>query len=197
MKSFDNIIDFHGHACPGLALGYRVSLRALREFSHRSEDEELVCVVENNSCAVDAIQVLTGCTFGKGNLIFNDYGKQVYTFFKRPSGKGIRISVNWKKPEETDVEKKMWERYIKGDRSQKIMKFVHNRKASRIRSILNADERDLMSVKKYTGKVPPEAEIHHSIRCEICNEQMMEPRARLKEGKILCIPCFDLPQHVK
>lgn len=197
MKSFDDVIDFHGHSCPGLAIGYRVSLRALREFSGRSEDEELVSVVENNSCAVDAIQVLTGCTFGKGNLIFNDYGKQVYTFIKRPSGKGIRISVNWKKPVETDEEKAIWERYIKGDRSQKIMKFVHNRKASRISYILNADEKDILTVKKYIRTVPPEAEIYNSATCEICNEQMMEPRARLKKGKIVCIPCFDLPRLIK
>nr|WP_279383444.1 FmdE family protein [Methanobacterium formicicum] len=25
---------------------------------------------------MDAIQVITGCTFGKGNLIFKDYGKK-------------------------------------------------------------------------------------------------------------------------
>jgi len=196
MLSFDDAITFHGHSCPGLAIGYRISLRALREFSGRSKDEELVSVVENNSCAVDAIQVLTGCTFGKGNLLFNDYGKQVYTFIKKPSGKGIRISVNWKKPGETDEEKEMWDRYIKGDRSQRIMKFVHNRKASKIKYILDADEKEIMTVKKYKGKVPPEAEIYHSITCETCSEKMMEPRARLKEGKIVCIPCFDLPQDV-
>lgn len=42
----------------------------------RDIDEEMVAIVENDSCAVDAIQVLTGCTLGKGNLIFRDYGKQ-------------------------------------------------------------------------------------------------------------------------
>src|SRR6266540_1461985 len=98
MKTYDDVVDFHGHSCPGLALGYRVSLRALREFGvDRSGDEELVAIVENNSCAVDAVQVMTGCTFGKGNLIFRDFGKQVYTFIRRPSGKGLRISIDWKK----------------------------------------------------------------------------------------------------
>ncbi|MDA8106647.1 MAG: FmdE family protein, partial [Nitrospiraceae bacterium] len=98
MKTYDEVVEFHGHSCPGLALGYRVSLRVLREFKGRAEDEELVAIVENNSCAVDAIQAMTGCTFGKGNLIFRDYGKQVYTFLRRPSGKSIRISVDWKRP---------------------------------------------------------------------------------------------------
>ena len=110
MKAYEDVVDFHGHSCPGLALGYRVSQRALRELKGRSEDEEIVAVVENNSCAVDAVQVMTGCTFGKGNLIFRDYGKQVYTFIRRPSGKYIRISLDWEKSDETEEEKAMWQR---------------------------------------------------------------------------------------
>ena len=120
MKKFEDVIEFHGHSCPGLAIGYRVSMFALNELGERASDEELVAIVENNSCAVDAVQVVTGCTFGKGNLIFRDYGKQVYTFIKRPSGDGIRISVDWKSPEETDEEKRMWDRYMKGDRSERF-----------------------------------------------------------------------------
>ena len=58
----------------------------------RPEDEELVAIVENDSCSVDAIQYVTGCTMGKGNLIFRDYGKHAYTFFNRNTGKGIRIT---------------------------------------------------------------------------------------------------------
>ena len=83
--TFAEVVSFHGHACPGLAFGYRVAEVALQELGDKAEDEELVAVVENNSCAVDAIQVMAGCTFGKGNLIFKDYGKQVYTFIRRPS----------------------------------------------------------------------------------------------------------------
>src|SRR5512135_1612946 len=139
MKNYDDVVEFHGHSCPGLALGYRVSLCCLREFNLRAEDEELVAIVENNSCAVDAVQVMTGCTFGKGNLIFRDYGKQVYTFIRRPSGKGLRISVNWKRPAETDEEKELWEKYIGGDRSKKVLQSVHDGKAAKIRYILEAD----------------------------------------------------------
>ena len=76
--TFEDTIKFHGHACPGLALGYRVANLALKELGLRARDEELVAIVENNSCAVDAIQFICGCTFGKGNLIFKDFGKQVF-----------------------------------------------------------------------------------------------------------------------
>ena len=51
-------------------------------------------IVENDSCSVDAIQVVTGCTMGKGNLIFKDYGKHVYTFINRDSWDVLRLSLN-------------------------------------------------------------------------------------------------------
>jgi formylmethanofuran dehydrogenase subunit E len=93
MVSWEDAVKFHGHACGGLAWGYKVGMFALEKLEFdRSSDEELVAIVENDSCAVDGIQVVTGCTFGKGNLIFRDHGKHVYTFFKRSTGEGIRVS---------------------------------------------------------------------------------------------------------
>ncbi len=192
MKSYDDIVTFHGHSCPGLALGYRVSRRALKELGNRSADEEVVAIVENNSCAVDAVQVMTGCTFGKGNLIFRDYGKQVYTFIRRPSGRSIRISVVWEKPEETDEEKKLWGSYAGGDRSRKVVAFVHSRKNAHLRSILDADESELFAVKQGIEPAPPEAEIYRSITCASCGEKVAEPKVRIKQGRLLCIPCFEM-----
>jgi len=191
MKTFDDIVDFHGHSCPGLALGYRVSLLALREFGGRSEDEELVAVVENDSCAVDAVQVMTGCTFGKGNLIFRDYGKQVYTFIRRPSGKSVRIAIDFQKPAETAEEKAMWDRYASGDRTKEVMTFVHNRKTAKTRHILEADEKELMKFTSYRADLPEAARIFPSISCDDCGEKVMEPRLRVRSGKLLCIPCFE------
>jgi len=191
MKRFNDVVDFHGHSCPGLALGYRVSQRALKELKKRAEDEEIVAVVENNSCAVDAVQMMTGCTFGKGNLIFRDYGKQVYTFVRRPSGKSIRISVIWEKPAETKEEKAFWERYAKGDRSKKVLDFVHSRKAARTRQVLEADDDELFAITQGKTVLPPEAEIFESIRCVVCNEKVAEPKARSLNGLKLCVPCAE------
>ena len=191
MKTYEDIVDFHGHSCPGLALGYRVSVLALGELGERSEDEEIVAVVENNSCAVDAVQVMTGCTFGKGNLIFRDYGKQVYTFIRRPSGKSVRIAIDWQKPAETDEEKAMWDRYASGDRTKEVMTFVHNKKAAKTRHILEADEKELMNVTVGKTDLPEAARIYPSISCEHCGEKVMEPRLRVRNGELLCIPCFE------
>lgn len=191
MKSLKDVSQFHGHMCPGLAIGYRVSEFALRKLGKRAKDEELVAVVENDSCAVDAIQVMTGCTFGKGNLIFKDYGKQVYTFIRRPKGNAIRVSVKWEPPLETPEETLMWQRYMKGERTPEVLKTVHMRKSRKINAILNAKDRELFNFKRMKIKPPREVHIYRSIACGICGEKVMEPRARIKDGKIVCIPCLE------
>lgn len=198
MKSFEDVADFHGHSCPGLALGYRVAVYVLKELGERAADEELIAIVENNSCAVDAVQVITGCTFGKGNLIFKDYGKQVYTFIKRNSedpaattGDGIRISIDWNPPVETQEEKNAWARYIKGNYSEEVLKIVHDRKAKKLDMIMNAGDEELLKVIKVKMDLPAVAKIYPSLRCALCSEKMMEPRARVKDGEIVCIPCFE------
>ena len=67
--TYDEIIQFHAHECPGLAMGYRMATASMSELdSIRAEDEEIVAIVENDACGVDALQCVTGCTFGKGNL---------------------------------------------------------------------------------------------------------------------------------
>ena len=198
MKKLDEVIKFHGHICPGLVLGYKVSAFAIKELGGKATDEEIVAIVENNSCAVDAVQVMTGCTFGKGNLIFRDYGKQVYTFIKRSSrnrvamtGRAIRISIDWTPPPETGKEKEIWERYMKGERSNTVLRAVHLRRSRKIDSILKAEDKELFKVKRLKMSLPEEAKIYPSIRCGICKEKTMEPRLRIKNGKMVCIPCFE------
>jgi formylmethanofuran dehydrogenase subunit E len=191
MKSIDDVVEFHGHLCPGLAIGFRVARAALDEFGQRAEDEELVAVVENDSCAVDAVQVMTGCTFGKGNLIYRDYGKQVYTFIRRPSGDALRVSVEWVSPEETDEEKEAWSKYIGGDRSGDVLEIVHRRKSSKIDAVLGASEGELFKMTRKKMELPREARIYPSVRCALCGEKVMEPRARLKDGNTVCLPCFE------
>ncbi|NWF52253.1 MAG: TraR/DksA C4-type zinc finger protein [Nitrospirae bacterium] len=191
MKNLDEVIKFHGHICPGLVLGYRVAMLALKELGERAKDEEIVAIVENNSCAVDAVQVLTGCTFGKGNLLFKDYGKQVYTFIKRPLGESLRISVKWESPQETEKEKEMWERYSKGEHSEEVLKVVHERKTRKIDSILNATDEELFDIKRGMIEPPAEAKIYPSVRCSKCGEKVMKSRARVKQGRLLCIPCYE------
>jgi formylmethanofuran dehydrogenase subunit E len=79
----------------------------------RPKDEELVVIAETDACGVDAIQVVTGCTAGKVNLIIYDYGMHVFTFYCRKSGKAVRVSTNLKefmprKPEMDELRPKVF-----------------------------------------------------------------------------------------
>lgn len=189
--NFKDTIKFHGHACPGLALGYRVANLALKELGLRARDEELVAIVENNSCAVDAIQLICGCTFGKGNLIFKDFGKQVYTFIRRPHSEAVRIAVKWQPPSEDPETEAMWTRYSDGDRSAEVIAVVQDRKARKMNAILAADDAELFEIKRIQVELPEPARIYKSINCAGCGEKVMEPRTRMVGDKLLCIPCVE------
>lgn len=185
-------VDFHGHMCPGLAIGIRAAEVALRDIGPHAQDEEVVAVVETDMCGVDAIQFLTGCTFGKGNLIHLDYGKNAFTFYRRSDGKGIRLVT---RPEALDAPDPEWEalRSRLGDENltQEERDRFWELHEARSRQILDIPLEDLFEVKKPQGKIPSQARIMDSVACESCSERVMETRTRRFAGKILCIPCFE------
>jgi len=182
-------IQFHGHLCPGLALGYRVAKAALRELkADRPQDEELVAIVENDSCAVDAVQFITGCTFGKGNLIFRDYGKHVYTLFNRRTNQGVRISEDYRGFEDDQRYPELKKRQEAGEDVSREMQVFKMDKAS---AILKADEKEILTITPVSSPPPEEAKIRGSLRCSVCGEKFMGSRSREKNGKVMCIPCFE------
>ena len=192
-KKFDDdlrdVVQFHGHLCPGLALGYRVAKAALKELNAgRPQDEELVAVVENDSCAADAIQYITGATFGKGNLIFRDYGKHVYTFFNRRTGKGVRIAEDFRGFENDSRYGELSKRQKAGeDVSREMAEF----KMDKVAAVLRADDKDFLKIVPASSPLPSPARIRASVRCAMCGERFMESRARVTGGKSVCIPCFE------
>jgi len=87
------IADFHGHLCPELVIGYRAALYAQKWLLLNLVDTaDLRVIAENTTSAVDAIQQLTGCTFGNGRLVALDYGKHAYTFLPMEGG-GLRLAL--------------------------------------------------------------------------------------------------------
>lgn len=188
----DETIQFHGHSCPGLAIGIRASEVALQEFE-KAPDEEVVAVVETDMCAVDAVQYLTGCTFGKGNLIHLDYGKTAFSFYRRADEKGIRAVMRPETPEEADhdmaaLQKKMMSGEILTDEEEAIWTRA---RASRIERIMSAKLEDLFEVQIAEGPIPKKARILESLICEACGEKVMETRTRRFQGRTLCLPCFE------
>lgn len=92
-------VAFHGHECGGLTIGFKAALYAAKLLDlERSGDEETVCISENDACGVDAVQVVLGCSVGKGNLLFHMAGKRAFSFYNRKNGRSVRLVLR-PKPE--------------------------------------------------------------------------------------------------
>ena len=174
--TYEEIVRFHGHECPGLAIGYRMAGAAMEKLeSMRAADEELVAIVENDACGVDALQCVTGCTFGKGNLLFRDYGKQVYTIFSRSTRTGVRVLFH----------------------GNGIPEDLRKDKSALADWILHSTADSILSVTKTTVPEPEPAKIRNSITCAVCGETVMESRIRHLNKETACIPCYEKQEKLE
>ncbi|MEG3056934.1 MAG: FmdE family protein [Methanoculleus sp.] len=187
---FSEVIRFHGHLCPGVTLGYCASKIALKELrAGRDVDEQLVAIVENDACGIDAIQAVTGCTLGKGNLIYRDYGKHVYTFINRVTGDAIRVSL--KDREIDDSQKALQTRVREGTASQDDRLALKKLQQENLDKMLAAPPENYFHVKHVRVEIPEKARLFGSVKCSKCGEMTAESRARVQNGNFVCIPCFD------
>ena len=163
--SWEKCVEFHGHECPGLAIGFRAAAEASKYIGGgKSEDESIVCVTENDACGVDAVQRILSCTIGKGNLIYRGTGKMAFSFFERKSGRKVRFCL---KPFEGDMDREERQKYI-----------------------LEAPFEDIFTVGEPSFELPEKARIFESIVCEKCGEAAPEHKIRLMDGKMVCLDCF-------
>jgi len=94
----ERAVDFHGHLGPFVTLGVRLGLAGLRETNTRGGSNKLHVIVtlENRipfSCAVDGIQVVTGCTIGNKRLKIRR-GKSLAAAFQIQGAESVRVIVN-------------------------------------------------------------------------------------------------------
>jgi formylmethanofuran dehydrogenase subunit E len=186
-EDFREAAKFHGHVCPGLAMGYRIAKYA-KEHYPRSQDEELVCIAENKSCSVDAVQSLLGCTAGKGNLIFVDNGKQVFTFYSRDQDRAMRIYFKGDIFRGMDA---LRQKMAAGNLSGEEKKEFDGLRSRVIEDILSGKDEDLLYVKEVDIPAPETAKIYPSLKCQECGEGFMEILGRTAGGKVLCKECFE------
>ena len=166
MKTWNDCVAFHGHECGGLTIGYKASLYAAQllelEFS---DDEQVVCISENDACGVDAVQVMLGCSIGKGNLLFHMRGKQAFSFYNRKTGKSVRLVLKLK-PEGLSREESF--AYYQG---------------------LLPEE--MFAVKETTICLPEKARLFDSYTCDCCGETTGANWIRLAGDKKLCLDCYE------
>jgi formylmethanofuran dehydrogenase subunit E len=181
---------FHGHWCPGLAIGIRASEWALQEMQ-RAADEEVVAVVETDMCGADAIQYLTGCTFGKGNLIYKDYGKNAFTFYFRENGKAMRLVLRATiYGDAGPLLRKLHSKMESEGLSAEEEKSWKETRGAISKRIMELELTDVFEFKAPEGPLPKKARIFASLICERCGEPVMETRTRRFDDQVLCIPCF-------
>jgi len=186
-EDFKKAAEFHGHICPGLAMGYRVA-KYVKEHYPRAMDEELVCIAENKSCSVDAVQSLLGCTAGKGNLIIEDNGKQVFTFYSRDANRALRIYFKGNVFGGMDA---LRQKMASGPLTETEENEMKSLRARVIEDILNGKDEDLLSVTDADIPTPEKARIYPSLICQECGERFMEIMGRTAKGKVLCKDCFE------
>jgi formylmethanofuran dehydrogenase subunit E len=194
-ERIDATIAFHGHSCPGLAIGIRAAELALRELEN-PRDTEIVAVVETDMCGVDALQFLLGTTMGKGNLIHRDHGKMAFSFFRRETGRGFRAMLN---PEARGGMDEEMAELMKKSGSGKATE-TENLRMGELRATLQdrfmtlpLDEMFQITTVDQGAPRPPK--ILQSLACEHCGEKTMESRTRRFAGATLCIPCFQLVEQ--
>jgi formylmethanofuran dehydrogenase subunit E len=193
-RALKSCVDFHGHLCPGLAIGFQASRVLLKRLGvQKASDEERVAIVENDACGADAIQVMTGCTFGKGNFIFKKYGKHAFSLMDRKTGRGVRVCLR---------EEAVLGRSVPSGGSGKgrrkpsaAQEFIAPplSREERIRKILKTSPDRLFDIEEGSFQIPPLAKVVPSEKCDACGELTKVDLLRTLRGKRLCIPCARRP----
>ncbi|WP_337870307.1 FmdE family protein [Meiothermus sp.] len=183
-------VAFHGHLCPGLAMGIRAAEVALREVGRATEEWEVAAQVETDMCAVDAIQYLVGCTFGRGTLMHLDYGKNAYTFTSRADGKTVRIvskaSAGGPMSEEHQA---LWQKLRDKTLTPEDKKRFWQLQNARARVILDAPLESLYEFTQPPAVPPRRNGAPLYTRCESCGESVAQNKTRTVDAKTLCVPC--------
>jgi formylmethanofuran dehydrogenase subunit E len=183
----------HGHFCPFSAVGVKAATCAVKELGAKSTGmEETVAIVETNNCFSDGVQFVTGCSFGNNALIYRDYGKTAFTLARR-SGEAVRIAVKADSRflEEREPEAmRLFQRVVKERQgTAEDEKRLKQLWAALSFKMLEIPNEELFSLSRMNIEVPAYAPIFASVKCSVCGENIMEPRARIKDGKLICIPC--------
>ena len=166
MKTWQDCVAFHGHECGGLTIGYKASLYAIELLNLEfSADEQVVCIAENDACGIDGIQVMLGCSVGKGNLLFHLRGKSAYSFYNRKTGKSVRLVL---KPKEGLTREESFAYYQ------------------------SCRPEEMFQVKETTIALPEKARMFDSYTCACCGEKTGANWIRMgADGKKLCLDCCE------
>jgi formylmethanofuran dehydrogenase subunit E len=187
---FSKCIEFHGHTCPGLAIGFQAARTLMERLEVRkAPDEELIAIVETDACGADAIQVMTGCTFGKGNFLFKNYGKHAFSLMDRKKGKGVRVCLRSGAFEIDPESLSLSAKVQKDEASEREIERYRQLRQERVENILRADTESLFKIEEITPEIPAKARIMDSGICDSCGEPTAIDFLGEINGERICIRC--------
>ena len=184
-------VEFHGHICPGLVYGYLVAKEAIKLMNlTRAVDEEVVAICENDSCAIDALQVMLGTVAGKGNLIIRDFGKNAYTVLNRSKRQAYRFSRKTR----YDYKGKAKKEFDSLDAAVSAGTATDadrlDLKRLKVNDLLVRPFEEIFTTTEVPFDEPLYAQLAPSELCAICGEMTMATKMiKLSDGRQACIPC--------
>ncbi|MFP4021804.1 MAG: tRNA (N6-threonylcarbamoyladenosine(37)-N6)-methyltransferase TrmO, partial [Halanaerobium sp.] len=187
--------ELHGHYCPYLALGVSASVNALNRLTAVNEGmEELLAVVETNSCFSDGIQYTAGTSFCNNSLIYRDFGKTAVSFVKREkSAENLRYylkDVDFISREYPEADK-LFNKVVaerKGNKAeQEKLKELWQEIAFEI--VENDPDKYFKIEENIELEIPDYAPIFADEHCSQCGEKFMAAKAVNQDGQIYCREC--------
>lgn len=89
---FEVLARLHGHRCPMSILGARLGLAA-RAALGAAPGQRLTAVYLHQTCALDGIQLATGCTAGNGNLQVAPRGEHRLLLRREGEARGVEAEL--------------------------------------------------------------------------------------------------------
>lgn len=86
--------QFHGHICPGLALGVLGATQVMQQLYNQQEDPQAYTLTaEMQNCPIDGAMFITGCTPGTHRYQQGDPENMCF-YLKNKAGKGWKVSFD-------------------------------------------------------------------------------------------------------
>ncbi len=190
---FEAGLALHRHRCPSMPLGLRLGQAALNTLGvSPTGDTALLALVElgddhHGTCVADGIQIITGCTFGKGNIRKLGWGKLVLTLIDKQTNRAVRVA-----PKAEVIQAGDKSDFVANYRKQGVPPTQIPEEVSRapIEKILTAPQAALLTVSAIFEPSYEDAPYEWDLFvCPGCGEITVESYGRLWGGIRLCIPC--------
>lgn len=190
---FEPGLALHGHKCPAMPLGLRAGAAAMNALGvERAHDKQLFAILELGDehcshCFADGVQMITGCTLGKGNIKKLGFGKFGLTLVDRTTGRAIRVVPRAEAQNAMKQTPFFTEYRLKNVPPSRVPDEVVD---PLIQKVLNApQETILMLGEEFRVEVEMSAETFASFVCENCGENVVETYSRVVDNRKVCIPC--------